>query len=153
MLKKCGLGVDDDIENAIINEMKPIQLLARVVGASHLSAVQADVEYLLHRLGEDAIRIARNAIKLSPNLNKTEKQQSEKLLSCLIEKVEQERFSNLQSHDQREEDYQATFLNMFANIELTSPRSTGKKKKKNTRGSTLGSFFFPVSSASNMPKS
>ena len=153
MLKKCGLGVDDDIENAIINEMKPIQLLARVVGASHLSAVQADVEYLLHRLGEDAIRIVRNAIKLSPNLNKTEKQQSEKLLSCLIEKVEQERFSNLQSHDQREEDYQATFLNMFANIELTSPRSTGKKKKKNTRGSTLGSFFFPVSSASNMPKS
>ena len=85
MLRKGGLR--GDISEALAEEFLPMNFLASLIGAAHVSAVQEEMQYFLSHFGKDGLYIIKSAVKMNPSVDKTEKTRSMEIASKMFEKV------------------------------------------------------------------
>ena len=128
-LKKGGLR--GEFPSALEEEMKPIKMLARIIGANHMSSVKADLEYFFERWGEDGLYIIKSAIKLNPTMSKADKKEND----AFVQKTYTKQVSTSEA-------ITGAISNAFKSADLLISTLTKKgKNNKKLKATKLSSYF------------
>ena len=136
LLRKGGLRGEPS--DAIHEELKPLKLLARIIGANHAPSVKDDIEYFFERWGEDGLYVIKSAVKLNPSLSKSERKENYAFIMKIFTKQQN-----------TVEKITGAISNLFRSADLmlrstAAPAAGAKgivKKKKVKKAIKLSSYF------------